>query len=83
MLEIIHKDTQKQKSLAASIQAEYNGYIGSAEAKFEMKKETQQLTRALFTAFFLTHLTGTDKYRPLLEADVKRAPIEREEEPAH
>jgi dienelactone hydrolase len=46
-------------------------------------RKTQQLTRALFTAFFLTHLTGTDKYRPLLEADVKRAPIEREEEPAH
>jgi dienelactone hydrolase len=44
---------------------------------------TQKLTRALFTAFFLTHLTGTDKYRPLLEADVKHAPIEREEEPAH
>lgn len=44
---------------------------------------TQQLTRALFTAFLLTHLTGTDKYRPLLEADVKRATIEREDEPAH
>jgi dienelactone hydrolase len=37
---------------------------------------TQRLVRALFTAFFLTHLTGTDKYRPLLEADVKRAAIE-------
>ncbi|MDT8909684.1 chlorophyllase/cutinase-like alpha/beta fold protein [Amycolatopsis sp. PS_44_ISF1] len=43
---------------------------------------TQQLTRALFTAFFLTHLTGTDKYRPLLESDVKRAPIDLPEEPA-
>jgi len=43
---------------------------------------TQQLTRALFTAFFLTHLTGTEKYRPLLDADVKRAPIELAEEPA-
>jgi len=37
---------------------------------------TQRLVRALFTAFFLTHLTGTKKYLPLLEADVKRAPIE-------
>lgn len=37
---------------------------------------TQQLTRALFTAFFLTHLTGTEQYLPLLEADVKRAAIE-------
>jgi len=43
---------------------------------------TQQLTRALFTAFFLTHLTGTDKYLPLLDADVKRAPIERDDESA-
>ncbi|MFE0026295.1 dienelactone hydrolase family protein [Amycolatopsis sp. NPDC059021] len=43
---------------------------------------TQQLTRALFTAFFLTHLTGTSKYLPLLEADVKRAPIELADEPA-
>lgn len=43
---------------------------------------TQQLTRALFTAFFLTHLTGTDKYLPLLESDVKRAPIDLPEEPA-
>ncbi|NIH85628.1 dienelactone hydrolase family protein [Amycolatopsis granulosa] len=44
---------------------------------------TQVLVRALFTAFFLTHLTGTDKYRPLLESDVKRASIgfERGPEP--
>ncbi|GAA4540465.1 dienelactone hydrolase family protein [Amycolatopsis samaneae] len=40
------------------------------------RRGTQQLTRALFTAFFLTHLTGTDKYLPLLDADVKHAPIE-------
>jgi dienelactone hydrolase len=37
---------------------------------------THRLVRALFTAFFLTHLTGTDAYRPLLDADVKRAAIE-------
>lgn len=37
---------------------------------------TQRLVRGLFTAFFLTHLTGADKYRPLLGADVKRAAIE-------
>jgi dienelactone hydrolase len=36
---------------------------------------THRLVRALFTAFFLTHLTRTDKYQPLLEADVKRAAI--------
>lgn len=40
------------------------------------QRRTQVLVRALFTAFFLTHLTGTDKYQPLLEADVKRAAIE-------
>ncbi|HVV14250.1 dienelactone hydrolase family protein [Amycolatopsis sp.] len=37
---------------------------------------TQRLVKALFTAFFLTHLTGTGRYRPLLEADVKRAAID-------
>ncbi|HVW44481.1 MAG TPA: alpha/beta hydrolase [Amycolatopsis sp.] len=37
---------------------------------------TQRLVRALFTAFFLTHLTGTDKYQPLLDANLKRAPID-------
>ncbi|SFQ25843.1 Chlorophyllase enzyme [Amycolatopsis arida] len=41
---------------------------------------TQRLVRALFTAFFLTHLTGTDAYLPLLEADVKGAPITFERE---
>lgn len=40
------------------------------------QRRTQNLVRALFTAFLLTHLTGTDKYRPLLETDVKRAAIE-------
>jgi hypothetical protein len=34
--------------------------------------------QALFTAFFLTHLTGTDKYRPLLDADLKKATIAAE-----
>ncbi|GAA3538344.1 dienelactone hydrolase [Amycolatopsis ultiminotia] len=45
---------------------------------------TQQLTRALFTAFFLTHLTGTDEYLPLLDGNVKRASIDLpdEDEPA-
>ncbi|RZQ64074.1 dienelactone hydrolase family protein [Amycolatopsis suaedae] len=39
-------------------------------------RKTQQLARALFTAFFLTHLTGTDDYQALLDADVKNAAIE-------
>lgn len=45
-------------------------------------RPTQRLVNALFTAFFLTELTGEDKYRSLLEADVKRAPITFAREPA-
>ncbi|GAB3580793.1 dienelactone hydrolase [Amycolatopsis endophytica] len=45
------------------------------------KHRVQTLVRALFTAFFLTHLTKTDKYRPLLESDVKRAAIDFERGP--
>ncbi|MCU1683450.1 MAG: hypothetical protein JWQ81_4189 [Amycolatopsis sp.] len=41
---------------------------------------TQRLVQALFTAFFLTHLTGTQKYRPLLEADFKKAAIDLDEQ---
>jgi predicted dienelactone hydrolase len=35
-----------------------------------------KLSRALLTAFFLVHLAGEDRFRPLLDADVKGAPIE-------
>ncbi|EHR49043.1 dienelactone hydrolase-like enzyme [Saccharomonospora marina XMU15] len=38
-------------------------------------RATQRLVRALFTAFFLTELTGDDTYRPLLEADLKSAQL--------
>ncbi|SFB31675.1 Dienelactone hydrolase [Amycolatopsis marina] len=38
-------------------------------------RPTQRLVRALFTAFFLTHLTGSNSYRPLLDADLKQASI--------
>ncbi|GLY63500.1 dienelactone hydrolase family protein [Amycolatopsis taiwanensis] len=37
---------------------------------------TQRLVRGLFTAFFLTHLTDVDKYRPLLDTGIKHAAIE-------
>lgn len=45
---------------------------------------TQRTVRALLTAFFLTHLTGTKRYLPLLDADLKAAPLVllREPEPA-
>jgi dienelactone hydrolase len=35
-----------------------------------------RLSRALVTAFFLVHLAGVDRFRPLLEADLKGAAIE-------
>jgi dienelactone hydrolase len=35
-----------------------------------------RIARVLLTAFFLVHLAGQDRYRPLLEADVKGATIE-------
>ncbi|TWH22260.1 dienelactone hydrolase [Prauserella rugosa] len=49
-------------------------------------RATQRTVRALFTAFFLTHLTGTDKYRPLLDESVKAAKIvdlDEKEKAAH
>lgn len=41
----------------------------------------QRTVRGLLTAFFLTHLTGTDTYRPLLEESVKAAKIVDLDEP--
>jgi dienelactone hydrolase len=41
---------------------------------------TQRLAKILLTAFFLTHLTGTAKFRPVLEEDLKGAPIEHQDE---
>jgi dienelactone hydrolase len=35
-----------------------------------------RIARVLLTAFFLVHLAGEDRFRPLVEADVKGAPIE-------
>lgn len=45
-------------------------------------RPTQRLVYALVTAFFLAELAGDDKYRTLVESDVKRAPITFEHEPA-
>ncbi|MPY76963.1 MAG: alpha/beta hydrolase [Actinophytocola sp.] len=45
-------------------------------------RASQRLVYALLTAFFLTHLAGEKKYQPLLDADVKRAPIDFEREAA-
>ncbi|MGH3760667.1 dienelactone hydrolase family protein [Actinophytocola sp.] len=41
---------------------------------------TQRLAKILLTAFFLTHLTGSTRYRPLLAEDIKGAAIERDED---
>lgn len=43
---------------------------------------TQRLVYALLTAFFLTHIGGKEEYQPLLDNDVKRAPIDFELEGA-
>lgn len=44
------------------------------------ERGTQRLAKILLTAFFLTHLTGTAKFRPVLEEDLKGAPIEHQDE---
>src|SRR4051794_11897989 len=41
---------------------------------------TQRLAKILLTAFFLTHLTDTTRFRPVLEADLKGAAIEHQED---
>jgi hypothetical protein len=41
-IEIVHQDTSVQKSLAASLQAEYNGFIASADLDFQMSNDTKQ-----------------------------------------
>ena len=38
-------------------------------------RATQLTVRALFTAFFLTHLAGSNKYKDLLDADLKPAAL--------
>jgi predicted dienelactone hydrolase len=41
---------------------------------------TQRLAKILLTAFFLTHLTGSTTYRPVLAEDIKGAVIEHAED---
>src|SRR5699024_11534421 len=41
---------------------------------------TQLTVRALFTAFFLTHLAGSKHYRALLDTDLKQAALELQRE---
>ncbi|MET0237047.1 MAG: alpha/beta hydrolase [Kibdelosporangium sp.] len=43
---------------------------------------TQRMSRALLTAFFLKHLTGSSKYDDMLESDIKGAAIDTEWIPA-
>lgn len=43
---------------------------------------TQRVTKILLTAFFLVHLAGATRYAPLLNANVKGAPIAYAHEPA-
>jgi len=41
---------------------------------------TQRLAKILLTAFFISHLTGTTRFRPVLEEDIKGAAIVRQED---
>ncbi|HEY0454578.1 dienelactone hydrolase family protein [Actinophytocola sp.] len=41
---------------------------------------TQRVARILATAFFLVHLAGENRFRPLLDEDIKGAIIEHEED---
>lgn len=42
---------------------------------------TQRAAKALLTAFFLVHLAGQERYRPLVTDDVKAAPVDYRHEP--
>jgi dienelactone hydrolase len=44
------------------------------------ERSTQRATKAMLAAFFLVHLAGETKYRPLLEDSVRHCPIEWDSE---
>jgi dienelactone hydrolase len=46
------------------------------------ERSTQRIANAMLTAFFLVHLTGADRYRPLLTESIKRCPIDFQNSPA-
>jgi dienelactone hydrolase len=46
------------------------------------ERGTQTATRAVLTAFFLVHLAGQHKYRPLLDESVRKCPIDLQRTPA-
>jgi dienelactone hydrolase len=46
------------------------------------ERTTQRVANALLAAFFLVHLAGVDRYRPLLEEGIKRCPIDFQRSPA-
>jgi dienelactone hydrolase len=45
------------------------------------ERSTQQAAYALLAAFFLVHLAGADRYRPLLDETIKQCPIEFQRSP--
>jgi dienelactone hydrolase len=45
------------------------------------ERATQRATKVLLAAFFLVHLVGADRYRPLLDEDVKGAVVDYAHEP--
>ena len=40
------------------------------------ERKTQRIVRALFTGFFLLHLTGQRKYAALIDSDVKGCSVD-------
>jgi dienelactone hydrolase len=45
------------------------------------ERKTQRIVRALFTGFFLRHLTGQDKYQAMIDEDVKGCVVDYQHEP--
>ncbi len=46
------------------------------------ERRTHRIASALLAAFFLVHLAGAQRYRPLLDENIKRCPIDFERSPA-
>jgi dienelactone hydrolase len=65
------------------------GHLGFTEGRHwsqllldgKPERAAQRTARAMLTAFFLVHLAGERKWRPLLDESIKRCPIDLSREP--